>query len=336
MSITITGIGQYEAWTRRELPAVEQVRPGIWTIPVPFPDPSTRYTLCYLLQSEGTTVLIDPGMDTPAGWIHLQKGLAEAGSSAASIEGILVTHFHPDHLGLANRLRSLSAAWLALGADERYYRPNLDLPEAAEENKKRLITWGVPAARHSELQLTGEIYSLMKSLALAEIELHDGDTVPVGSNHLRVVTTPGHSPGHVCFIDDERKLIFSGDHLLPSIRPHVLLDRAGLENPLEAHLDSLARTRHDADFEVLPAHQYRFRGAGIRSAALEQWHQTRGEEIRAVIDELQPQNLWTVAKHLKWARGWNRVRGPSTHLALGETASHVLLLQRRGISVPAI
>lgn len=335
MSITITGTGQYEAWTRRQLPAVEQLRPGVWSIPVPFPDPSTRYTLCYLLKSEGTTVLIDPGMDTPTGWTHLQKGLAEAGSSPASLDGILVTHFHPDHLGLADRLRSLSAAWLALGADEHYYRPNMDLPEAAQENKQRLIKWGVPAARHRELELTAETYSLMKSLALADVKLHDGDTVSVGANQLRVVTTPGHSPGHVCFIDDERELIFSGDHLLPSIRPHVLLDRAGLENPLGSHLHSLARTRH-ADFEVLPAHQYRFRGAGIRSADLEQWHQMRADQIREVLDEVQPQSLWTLAQRLTWARGWNAMRGPSTHLALGETASHLLLLQHSGIHVPAI
>lgn len=336
MTITVTGVEQHQAWTERRLPAVEEVRPGIWSIPVPFPDPATRYTLCYLIRSEGVSALIDPGMDTRQGWMHLQKGLDAAGVSPADIDGILVTHFHPDHLGLAARLRALSGAWLGLGADEKHYRPAQDLPAVVRENEEQLTLWGIPADRRKQMAFTQDTYSLLKNLALADVDLRDGDIIPVGAVRLRVVMTPGHSPGHVCFLDEERRLFFSGDHLLPGIRPHVLLDRIGLEDPLGSHLQSLDRASLSADYEVLPAHQYRFTGAATRAGDLRQWHERRSAEVLQLMNSSDPQDLWSVASRLAWRRGWDAMDPGSVRIALGETASHLAHLKRSAVPVPSI
>lgn len=336
MTITVTGMRQHQAWAEGRLPPVEQVRPGLWSIPVPFPDPRTRYTLSYLLQSEGMTVLIDPGMDTSEGWTHLLRGLEEAGASPRGVDGIIATHCHPDHLGLAERLRAASGAWLAMGAEERYYRPEQDFAAAAQVNERRLLDWGVPPTHRSRLSMTEPVYQMMRALARPDIALQDGEHIRVGAVHLEVVATPGHSPGHICLLDRERNLIISGDHLLPGIRPHVMLDHAGLSDPLESYLSSLLRTRVDPGIEVLPAHEYRYTGADTRSCALELWHERRAEEIIRVAESLDPQSLWSLTSGLGWARGWEAMDQFAVQIALGETASHLVRLRNQGETVPKL
>lgn len=102
--ITITGHAQKEAWQNKVLPPVEELGGNVWSIPVPFPDNPMRYTLCYLLVGDGDVVLIDPGWDSDAGLDHLAAGLRQAGLGLSDLTGIVVTHYHSDHLGMAARL----------------------------------------------------------------------------------------------------------------------------------------------------------------------------------------------------------------------------------------
>jgi glyoxylase-like metal-dependent hydrolase (beta-lactamase superfamily II) len=101
---------QRQAWRDRLLPPVEQVRPGLWSIPVPWPDSGLRYTLAYLLQTRAGLALIDTGWPTEAAWTALRDGVRKAGHDLAEVGYVLVTHAHPDHLGMAQRVREASGA----------------------------------------------------------------------------------------------------------------------------------------------------------------------------------------------------------------------------------
>src|SRR5216683_5159881 len=79
--VRVTGTAQREAWLARTAPPVEQVRPDLWSVPVPIPDSPLRYTLTYLIAAEGGLVVVDPGWDTDAGWNALAEGLKAAGAS---------------------------------------------------------------------------------------------------------------------------------------------------------------------------------------------------------------------------------------------------------------
>ncbi|MGA7206887.1 MAG: hydroxyacylglutathione hydrolase, partial [Specibacter sp.] len=74
--ITVTGDLQFKAWQEKAMPPVEEVRPGVWSIPVPFPGNPMRYTLAYLLKGDGEAALVDPGWDSDEGWDALVAGLA--------------------------------------------------------------------------------------------------------------------------------------------------------------------------------------------------------------------------------------------------------------------
>src|SRR5205809_5732615 len=86
------------------LPPVERVRPGLWSIPVPLPNNSLRYVFVYAFETDAGPYLVDAGWNTDDAFDALDAGLRHAGSSIAEVQGVLVTHIHPDHYGLAGRV----------------------------------------------------------------------------------------------------------------------------------------------------------------------------------------------------------------------------------------
>src|ERR1700759_1477419 len=94
--ITVSGTRQRQAWLDRVLPPVELVRPGLWSIPTPYPNSPLRYVLAYAIEYAGGSALVDTGWPAEAAWDGLVAGLAEAGWGLADVRAILVTHGHGD------------------------------------------------------------------------------------------------------------------------------------------------------------------------------------------------------------------------------------------------
>src|SRR5256714_10471130 len=96
------------------LPPVERLRPGLWSIPVPIPSSSLRYVFVYAFETDQGPFIVDAGWNTEDAFAALSAGLTHAGTDIADVQGVLVTHIHPDHYGLAGRVREASGAWVAL------------------------------------------------------------------------------------------------------------------------------------------------------------------------------------------------------------------------------
>src|SRR5437762_6160791 len=96
------------------LPPVERVRPGLWSVPVPLPNNSLRYVLVYVFETDRGPYIVDAGWNTDDAYAALDGGLSHIGSGISDVQGVLVTHIHPDHYGLAGRVREASGAWVAL------------------------------------------------------------------------------------------------------------------------------------------------------------------------------------------------------------------------------
>ncbi|WP_257890463.1 hypothetical protein [Rhodococcus sp. USK10] len=125
-------------------------------------------------------------------------------------------------------------------------------------------------------------------------------------------------------------MVYSGDHVLPRITPNVALSIQGETNPLERYLESLRRiARHD-DYEVCPAHEYRFRGMARRTNELESASLARVGEVHDALDT-GPASVHDIARELTWSRGWPSLKGTAFRLALGETAAHIQYLVGRGL-----
>lgn len=332
--ITLTGHAQKEAWQHKVLPPVERIGEEVWSIPVPFPDNPMRYTLSYLLLGDGDAVLIDPGWDSEAGMEHLTNGLRQAGLGLTDLTGIVATHFHSDHLGMAARLRKDTGAWVALGEKEVRWltaAENFDL--VLRDDREQLTLWGVPADRLAETAFDHTYLTHLQNLADPDLRLSQGSLVPANGLNLRVVTTPGHSPGHICLVDEPHGLIFSGDHVLPRISPHIALELPGPVNPLADYYESLDLIAFEDEMEVCPAHEYRFIGMQRRVTQLIDHNRERSAEVLKVVGSRRPETVWGIARHLTWSRGWESLQAFSLRLALSETASHVVYLRSQGYKI---
>ena len=134
-----------------------------------------------------------------------------------------MTHIHPDHYGLAGRVREASGAWVSLHpADARLIHERYDDPTALlGEMGVMLRRQGTPADEIVALQSASMPVRGFVDACVPDVLLEDGAKPDVPAWDLTAIWTPGHSPGHLCFWEDTHRLLMSGDHVLPRITPNV-------------------------------------------------------------------------------------------------------------------
>jgi glyoxylase-like metal-dependent hydrolase (beta-lactamase superfamily II) len=332
-AVDITGAAQHRAWRERALPPVEQLREGLWSVPVPMRGP-LRYVSVYAFALDGGGLgLIDTGWDSDEGWAALTAGLAEIGGAIADVRGVLVTHLHFDHLGLAEKVRQASGAWVAMHpADAAIVgSPGLRDPEAAVAAEAAfLVSLGADPEQAAADVGPATHYELFSTMAIPDRLLGHGDVADLPGWSLRAVHTPGHTPGHLCFAEERTGLFFSGDHVLPRISPNISTTVDGLPDPLRDYLDSLAAVDGAEPTEVLPAHEWRFRGLGERVAQLRTHHEHRLAELLAAVRAHPDSTPWELAAHLTWSRPWEQYERRMRIFAVTETDAHLRLLASRG------
>jgi len=329
--ITVTGHLQKEAWLRRELPPVELVRPGLWSIPVIFPNNPLRYVNVYVIEVPNGVVLVDAGWPVDEAWENLTSGLTSIGFDITDVEGVLVTHNHADHLGLAGRIRDASGAWVAMHRlDAEEVGQEVDPAKMQLRGESWLIRAGVEATDMPSLIIDAGQFVEFAKIPEADRLIEDGERPLPGAPSIRALWTPGHSPGHLCFIDDERHLLLSGDHLLPRISPHISVHPGEEGDPLGTYLATLNSMRGMSDMEVLPAHEYRFSGIDARIEQMNEHHESRLTEVLEAINEKPGSTTFEISSQLSWSHGWENTQGMLRRAAMGETLAHIVHLVNRG------
>jgi glyoxylase-like metal-dependent hydrolase (beta-lactamase superfamily II) len=328
--VVVTGTLQKEAWDLKVLPPVEQVRPGLWSIPVPIPNNPLRYVLVYALELDGGGVaLVDAGWNTDEAWTALGDGLAAAGGSMSDVRAVMVTHIHPDHYGLAGRVREASGAWIGLHPADAVMLESRygDTDALLDDMSHFLADSGVPADKLPDLTFASMILKSMVTMAAPDVLFEDGGDVDLPGWSLRTIWTPGHSPGHVCFYSADRRLLISGDHVLPRITPNISANTQQVPNPLGDYLESLLKVQNLGTDEVLPAHEYRFSDLEGRLEEIITHHAGRLEEIEQVIATLPGSTAWDITVRLHWSRPWDDIEPFMQRQANGETLAHCILLE---------
>src|ERR1700744_5643357 len=267
----ITGFDQHYAWRHRELPPVEMLRTDLWSIPLPIPDNPLRYVSIYVLATPRGLTLIDAGWGSDEAWAALRSGLATLGADISDIQGCLVTHQHFDHIGLAARIREASGAWIALHpadyeavADPDFREPDRAVPVDIEW----LVSLGASRDEARRLRSSPAPFRRRATIAMPDRLIEDGELVGGRGWDLRAVHTPGHTRGHLCFLEERTRELFGGDSLLPRITPSVAGYRDGHGDALGDFLASLDKMATYTIGEVLPAHEWRFRGGKARGPGL--------------------------------------------------------------------
>jgi glyoxylase-like metal-dependent hydrolase (beta-lactamase superfamily II) len=315
-----------------ELPPVEQVREGTWVIPVPIPDNPLHYVLSYVLEAEHGLVLVDVGWNDPGSFAALGAGLGVLGASMDDVTGMVVTHIHPDHYGLAGRVREASGAWIALhGLDAGQIAGRYsEIERLIADNVVWLTAAGAPAADIDVLTDAGAELQRYVLVAQPDRILSDGDQLRLANERvLDVVHTPGHTRGHICLYDARARLLFSGDHVLPRISPNVGFHPLSSKDPLAEFLSSLRRVGSlDADL-ALPGHEWRFGDVAARAREIAEHHAARLDEVRSLL-AAGARTSWEVAQRLTWSRPFETLPPVTRRAALSEAMAHVVHLESSG------
>ncbi|MFI7104337.1 MBL fold metallo-hydrolase [Streptomyces sp. NPDC050161] len=345
-------------------------RGGVWSIAVPIPDNPLGHTLVHLLETDRGPVLVDTGWDDPDSWDTLVAGVAACGFAVPDLHGVLITHHHPDHHGLSAAVREASGAWIAMHeADTDVVRRTREAEPGRwlDYLTAKLTASGAPddhlaPLRAARARKSGTRALPGRSPALPDRPIAPGELLDLPGRRLRALWTPGHTPGHVCLHLEEAHpgqaapgapqgpadgfgRLFSGDHLLPGITPHIGLyeepdDATGTGNPpgsrrpsnwadpLGDYLASLERVARLAPAEVLPAHQYAFTDAAGRARELIAHHEERLDGIHALLGE--PLTLWQLAVAMEWNRPWEQIPHGSRNIAVSEAEAHLRRLVKLG------
>jgi len=314
------------------LPPVEQVRPGLWSIPVPMPSNSLRYVFVYVFETDRGPYLVDVGWNTDDAFAALCDGLSQLGASIGDVAGMLVTHIHPDHYGLAGRVREASGAWVALHpADAALVHDRYDEPQILLGRVETMLRRvGAPPDEAASLSSASMAVRGYVATAVPDVLLEDGQRPDVPGWDLTAIWTPGHSPGHLCFWEPRNALMLSGDHVLPRITPNIPFHPQAGDDPLGDFLHSLEKLRGYDASEVLPAHEHRFVGLQSRLDGLRAHHEQRFVEATdAIADGVT--TAWGIASQLHWSRPWERIEGFMRRAAVAEALSHLRALERRGV-----
>ena len=170
-------------------------------------------------------------------------------------------------------------------------------------------------------------------MAVPDRLLEDGEHADFPGWRMRAVHTPGHTPGHLCFAEERTGLFFSGDHVLPRISPNISTTHDGTADPLGDYLDVAGRGGGDEPAEVLPAHEWRFRGLADRDRRSSPPTTSTGSPSCSTRSATHPRHHAVAAGRppdLVAARGTQYERRMRI-FAVTETDAHLRLLASRGL-----
>ena len=312
-----------------------EVYPGIYWIknPIGLDGSSLSHVNTYLARGSDGYLLVDTGWNTEESFEEIQKSLKEIGASIEDISQILVTHIHPDHYGMAGRIKKISGAIIYLHEIEnsaihsRYVNMNELLKQTAEWLSRN----GVPAEETGDIRDASlEVVDLVVP-AKPDVILHGGETITTGEFTFKAMWTPGHSPGHVCLYEPDKKVLMSGDHILPTITPNIGRHPQSAENPLATYLESLQEIRQLDINLVLPGHDEPFTGLAARIDEMMQHHEQRNLEILEAVSE-RPRTAFDIAEYVTWGTNasWHELPPIHRRMAIFETIAHLEYMIGKG------
>lgn len=306
-----------------ESPQVTNLGHRLAQIRLPLPFPRLRFLNAFVLEGENGVTVVDCGVDSEDGWRALVSGLGALGHDIAEITTLIGTHLHVDHIGMAARLVAHTGA-------------SFIMHEAAATGLVEYNDWSILLKRQVDLAAANgaspEDLTEMREAqprpdwAPAGIApthpVVDGDRIAIGhERRLEVIYTPGHDRAHICLIDSQTGILFSGDHVLPRITPVVLHDSQS--DQLATYAESLRRIERLDIGLTYPAHGTIIQRGSLRARQIILHHETR---LNGILQELHrgPKTAWDILEAIFRPN----LLVFEKRLAFSETMAHLVHLER--------
>ncbi len=340
-----------------------EIAPGLHQLQTPMNTPGLPFVMPYLFEYPEGLVLFDAGYGTKSATRALEEELKNLGYKISDINMFLVSHAHPDHLGMVSWLKEKvphislvmhkkEKEWLK----DRWFKDNnweersnlwllkhgitqeeIDIDNSGESDGKNngsklnfKRVYGQLKNMLSDQNSDGNWRKTFEMNTLPDRTLEDGEIVEFGDWRLESIWTPGHTPGHLCLYEASNKVMLTGDHVLPRITPNVSLhveDENTQRSPLAEYMSSLKKVAAFGGILGLPAHEYNIENLSNRCDFLVHHHHERLEEILVSIGE-GAVTAAEISSRVKWnTRSFKEFSIWQKRSALGETLAHLTVLE---------
>ncbi len=317
---------------------------GILRFTLPMPPPLAHVHV-WLIPTGGGWAMFDAGFPSPQGVDKLEREIEPLLTDGRTLEAVFISHYHPDHTAFAGRLqRAFGSDVYVHEADWQRMQMMQRVREAADgvnemEMRRRFSSgW---AANLDDHEFEGEqsddardsmfarMREAMKNIDLPLPEptvLKGGETIEVGGRAFEVIWTPGHTDGHLCVRDLDQDALFTGDHLLARITPHIGMWPDQERSPLPDFERSLGLVQELNSTIALPAHEAIIEHPAERAAEILEHHQVRRQDmLNAVSDGMH--SVKDIAIRTFPKRANDRMQ---LTMAMSETVAHLEVLVEEG------
>lgn len=317
---------------------ITEPAPGVVRVQLPVNLPGLGHVNCYVLEDERGIAVIDPGLPGEGPWAGFVAGLARAGYRPTDVHTAVVTHSHHDHFGAAGKLREESGCeilshelfrppWVTAESEGESADDSIEML-ADDEIEARIekvfsqrLPWGSPRRRPSpeeidQFKQMGRFSGPWSSAPRPTIRVVDNQPVRLGRRDWVAIHTPGHTQDHLCLWDPEGGVMVSGDHVLPSITPHIG-GMTAQTDPLAAFFASLDRMTTFPDVTVvLPAHGHPFTDLAGRANDIIEHHEQRLDVVKETASRLGDGTVTDYMQCLFSERAWGDMAESETYAHL--------------------
>jgi len=329
---------------------VTEIAPNVLRMMLPIAFTGLGHVNMYGLVDDRGVAIVDPGLPGPKSYKIVERRLRDAEIPIKRIHTVIVTHSHPDHYGGAGRLAKEAGAELVThaafqtfwGAPHRCLDPTHGHDEGGAEDCEELVPndapwsrptpWGTDFHRpnmgrrlswQTIMRIATPMARRMMAPPAPSKRLRNGDVIRLAGRDWFALHTPGHTTDHLCLHDPEEGLLLSGDHILPTITPHI----SGIgqdPDPLKSFFASLDRCAEIEDVtQVLPAHGHPFDDLRGRVKSIKEHHDERMGMLREASQELGWSGVVPLSQKIFRPQVWGS-------MAESETYAHLEHLVRIG------
>ena len=302
---------------------IEEILTNLYRIEIPLPKSPLKALNSYVIKYPERNLVIDTGWNQEECMNAMHRGLRQLGVDLRKTD-YFITHIHSDHLGLVSNLITDTSTIYFNQPDADRFNSGIYLDDF-------VIFARLNGYPENELQDALHSHPGLKFRSKGNLVFHilkEGDKISIGDYILKCVETPGHTMGHMCLYEPNKKILVAGDHILNDITPNIQLWSDGW-NPLKEYLVSLDKV-YELDIElVLPGHRGIFKNCKERIRELKDHHQKRLNEIISILEKGE-KSAFQVASQMSWDiiyDSWDLFPLTQKWFAIGEAISHLKYLE---------
>lgn len=304
---------------------IQEIHENLYRLEIPLPRSPLKTLNCYVMRAEARSLIVDTGYNLPECIEALRAGIRELGLDMNKTD-VLATHFHADHTGLISQIISESSKVYMGRVDAEMFTQTMLHPDdywsVAEENFR---LEGYPEQELAATRLANPARKFRSESVFDSVPLDEGDELAYGGMVWKVVSTPGHTPGHICLYEETLKMLVSGDHILFDITPNIAWWKQ-MRDSLGSYMGSLEKL-YALDVErVLPGHRGLEGSLSGRIRELLAHHEARLCDVMELVRDGAPITAYDIAARMKWAiraKDWADFPPGQRWFAVGEAIAHI-------------